>query len=450
MMKSGLILSVLMLYLASGVSAAVPELETLPNGLEVIWFPDSKLPLIDLTLIVKSGSRDDLSGKSGTVEYLARALDRAAEIEALGAELSVTPEEEFITIGLHGLAMDAPALLKSLSKTVIHPKLSSPEVLRHSSNILERWAQMANSGELLLNLASRRQSASGTAYGRGTIYSAEEFKKITPADLISFHQTHFTPKNASLLIVGRADRAQLRQELMKSFGPWSGEAPSRVVKSFTDNRIPPIKSGGVLIVNRPGLQQAQVRIGFRAPSFNHPDQYALAVVNALFGEYFDSRLNVLLRDKLGLTYAIASGFIFNRELGVFNISAGTRNASVGPLLRKTLEALHLLRSGTITDQEIQTAKDYLAGGFPLQIATLNSFASRWTVGHLLGLDSEFLSQFVPKIQAVTRVDIERVVKAHFSPPKIYLAAVGDAKEIQKSLTEQGGFTSKVITEKDLF
>ena len=427
-----------------------PEVEMLPNGLEVIWFQNDKLPLVDLALVLKSGSRDDPAGKSGMTELLAKVLDRGPEIEALGAFHYTAPDEEFFTLGLHGLAPDAPVLLKLLAKMAIHPDLTGPEFNRQHASILDHWSHIGDTGESLVSLAFRRQTTAATPYGRGALVSAEEFRKITPADLVNFHKSQFTPKNASLVIVGRADRVALRPQLLESFGSWTGEAPPRTAKVFSDKRIPPAKTGQVLIVNRPELNQTQVRIGFRAPKFNHPDQYALAVINALFGEYFDSRLNSVIRDKLGLTYAIGSNFSYNRELGIFSIAAATRNVTTGPLIRKVLDALKSLRTAPIGDQEIETAKEYLMGGFPLGTATLGAIASRWTVGHVMGLDPDFLNQFVPKIHALTRIEIEAALKKHFNPDLIYVVVAGDAKQIKASLAGQGGFSSRVVSQKDLF
>ncbi len=174
-------------------------------------------------------------------------------------------------------------------------------------------------------------------------------------------------------------------------------------------------------------------MGFRGPSFSDPRRYSLAVANALLGEYFNSRLNSLIRDQLGLTYSIQSSFAYTEQLGTFGISSATRNDAVGQMIVKTVEVLKNLKDGEIPEEEVRTAQDYLIGGFPLGTSTLGAVASRWVGGWVFGLGPDYLNEFVPKIQAVTPEDVRRSVRDTFHLNEMVIAVAGDAKEIEKSL-----------------
>jgi predicted Zn-dependent peptidase len=186
-------------------------------------------------------------------------------------------------------------------------------------------------------------------------------------------------------------------------------------------------------VERPSLTQAQVRIGFKAPLIQAPEHYALVVANALLGEYFNSRLNSLIRDKLALTYSIQSSFSYAKDFASFTISSATRNESVGQLIHKTMEVLSELKKGPIPKEEVQMAKDYLKGGFPLGTSTLGAVAARWLGGYLFDLGPEYLNEYVPKVSAIGSEDVLKAIAKDFPLEQATIVVAGDAAEIKKSL-----------------
>ncbi|MCM2323483.1 MAG: insulinase family protein, partial [Oligoflexia bacterium] len=274
----------------------VPELETLPNGLEVAWFLNDRLPVVDLALLVKSGSRDDPQGRSGTAELLSSCLDRgagglsarelAAAVERLGASRYISADEDTFSVGMHGLAPDAPVLLDILARLVVRPEFPEAEVAREHARLQDRWSHLADYSESLAGVAFRRLMTAGTSYGRGSFLSAAEFSKVGRAEIAAFHRRHFTPRNSILMVVGRVDRTEFRRRILDSFGEWKGEAPVRERKKYFDPRLPRSPAGKIVIVDRPGLTQAQVRLGLPAPLIQAPEHYALVVANAMLGEYF--------------------------------------------------------------------------------------------------------------------------------------------------------------------
>jgi zinc protease len=428
------------------LSLPKPEVEILPNGLTTVWFVNDQLPVIDLALMVNSGYRDDPAGKSGTAELLAATLDRGAgglsarqisdAVEMLGASRYVNADDDTFSLGMHGLAPDGGALLDLLAKLTLQPAFAPAEVAREHARIEDRWHHLGDTGEALASLAFQRRLTAGTEYGRGGFLSEREFAKVGRADVVAFHRRHFTPKNAVLMIVGRVDRAAFRARVNELFGRWTGEAPRRARRKWTDIRLT-APARDVLLVGRDDLTQAQVRIGMPAPSIHDPDHYALMVANALLGEYFNSRLNSLIRDKLGLTYGISSGFGYSQDLARFSISAATRNEQAGELTRKALGVLEGLQKNPPSAEEVGVAKDYLIGGYPLGVATLGTVASRWLNGYLFHLGPDYLNEFVPKVSAVTRDQVVAAVRKHLKPHDLTIVVAGEPKTVRASLKKAG-------------
>jgi len=426
------------------VTLPIPEVETLPNGLTVVWFLNESLPMIDLSLSVRAGYRDDPAGKSGTAELVSASLDRGAggmtaqqiahAIDLLGGVRYASPEDDTFSIGLHGLAPDATQFLELLGKIVTQPDFPEAEVKREHARLIDRWNHIEDYSEALVSLAYRRLVAAGTSYGRGKLISVNELKNTTRADVVDFYKKNFTPQNSILAVVGRVEKTSFRQKLLSVFGSWQGGEPKHVWTNYSDKRL--LGAGqkySVLLVDRPELTQAQVRIGFRAPLIQAPEHYPLVVANALLGEYFNSRLNSLIRDKLGLTYAINSSISYSKDFADFSISSATRNESVGQLLHKTIEVLKNFKKGPISTKEVETAKNYLEGSFPLSTSTLSAVASRWLAGYIFGLGQNYLNEFSEKIHQVTAKEVQAAVEKDFDLDHLVVVVAGDAKAIQASL-----------------
>jgi len=431
---------------SSAATLKPPIIEKLSNGLEIAWFEDARFPLIDLGLYIDSGSVDDPKGKSGTAELMSSSLFRGAaglsmealarSSERLGASRYSSASDESMAIGFHGLAKNAPELLSLLAKVALQPDFPETEVQEQKARLADRWGHIGDYADTLAGLAFSRRLTAETPYGRGSFTSMAEFQKITRNDVSAFHQKYFRPENAILLISGRTDREKLRKLIDEALGEkaWPGVANETKVKrpNYSEPRLAKLRER-ILIIHRPQLTQASIRIGFRGPLVTSPDHYPTMVLNALLGEHFHSRLNSLLRDKLGLTYSVGSSFSFERELGVFSIASSTRNQTGAQLITKTLQVLQELKSGAISEAEVETAKEYLVGSFSISSASPASAVSRWLMGRIHGLGPEYLNEYIPRIRAVTHAEVIEAARKHLDPDHAVITAAGDASLLEPDL-----------------
>lgn len=443
---------------AAGFQLPTPKIEKLPNGLTIVWFAGEKLPVVDFSLLVRAGYRDDPAGKSGVSELVAATLDRGAggmterqiarEIEKLGASRSATTGDDSFVLGLHGLSIDGERLLEMLSILALKPTFAESEVRKEHTRLKDRWSRLGDYSENLAALAYHRWMAADTVYGRGSFLSMKEFDAVGPTDVVAFHKRHFVPERAVLVLVGRLDEAKTRGWVEKHFGGWApggAEAASAAFK-YRSPLVPKAdERGTVVVVDRPGLTQAQVRIGWHAPAIKSPEHYPLVVGNSILGEFFHSRLNSLIRDKLGLTYGIGSGVTHAMELDTLSISAATQNDQVGKLLVKTREVMKELGSQGVSPEEVAQAREYLRGSFALGTATLGAVASRWLGGYLFGLGPDYLNEFVPRISAIQAPEVSAVFAKGFAFERAAIVVAGDAKLVVPVLKAAGFPKVRVLT-----
>ncbi len=425
------------------VQFPIPEIETLPNGLQVVGWVNDQLPLVDFSFVVKAGFRDDEEGKSGTAELLAGLLEHQVSSKggstSLGGGQSVVVEDDFFTIGLHGLASDAPSLLDLLAKLSTSQSIfSEVEVQREKERLKERWGHLEDYGDLFHSLAYQKIQASGTSYGRSHFLSLQEMNRVSAQDITRYYRKYFTPKNSILLGVGKVDLKALRTKIQNLFPEGSGEQLKRSWKSYVNRRLSfkvSTQKPVVWLIDRPESTQAQVKIGFRVPGILSKEREAWAVANAIVGASFQSRLNTQVRDRYGLTYAIHSSLNYRKELGDFRVSASVRNSHLGPLIRRTLEVLQDFKKGPILDSEVEKAKQYMEGTFFLNHSTLSAIGSRWLAGYIYGLGANHLNEAMNQIQAVTTQDVQSAILNGLDERSLTVVVLGDMKSVGKSLDE---------------
>lgn len=449
------LLSLVLALSASGVHAStdltsfrlpLPEVEKLPNGLTLAWFVDDKLPVVDLALLVQSGTRHDPKGKSGLAEITARMLERGAHgisaadfahrVESLGASGFSSADEEGTTVGMHGLSQDANVLLEMLAWMAREPNFYEPEFRRERGILGENWRHLTDSAESVSGYVFGKAILNGTVYGRGALESLASLERLKVADAKAYHRAHFVPANSILVVVGRVDRRAFRDRILAHFGSWRGAVPKKV-STAVKNPLFAVKQGEILVADMPGLPQAQIRLGFRTPGIRSPKRHALAVANALLGEYFNSRLNLIVRDRLGLAYGIQSSLTYFKDNAFFSIASATAASNTGKLIEETVHQLRLMKAADVLKEEVETSKEYLIGGYPLSVSTLGAIATRWMSGYTYQLGPDYLNEFMPKIAAVTRESLVQAVDEAFQLNGLIVVVAGDAKQIEKSLREKG-------------
>ena len=138
-------------------------------------------------------------------------------------------------------------------------------------------------------------------------------------DLVGFWRRHFVPGNAALVVAGDVSMGALRALAEKAFAGWEGAAPAPVALGETETT-----AARVIIVDKPGSPQTQLRVAGIGAARSSPDFRALQVMNLALGGLFSSRINMNLREEHGYSYGAFSAFVFRRSAGPFVAGAGVR------------------------------------------------------------------------------------------------------------------------------
>jgi len=177
---------------------------------------------------------------------------------------------------------------------------------------------------------------------------------------------------------------------------------------------------------------------------NHPDWYAMEVANTICGGGFTSRLVNSIRVEQGLTYSISSGFQQRRAAGAFRISTFTRNDQLRKCVDATLSEVKKLVDQGPTEAELDKARNYLKGQYPLGLQAPDELAGEIANVEFFGLPQDFIATYPAKIGAVTMDDVKRVLKTYFCTDDLKILVVTNGDLAKKALDGLGALETKEI------
>ena len=229
---------------------------------------------------------------------------------------------------------------------------------------LQQASQQKASPQFLANRTFRRELFGNHPYAR-TSETEASLKGMDRAKLVAFHRDHYRPNNAFLLIVGAIEPEAAIAAAEKSFGGWArGDVPA---PPFAPP--PPLNGRKVFFVQRPNSIQSSIALGNIVVKRSDPRWYELTLANTIYGGAFNSRIVRNIREEKGYTYSPQSALTGFAEAGFYRFAADVRNDVTGATLTEVFKEIDKMRAEGSDGPELQGAKQYLRGIFPIQTAT---------------------------------------------------------------------------------
>lgn len=251
----------------------------------------------------------------------------------------------------------------------------------------------------------------------------ESVSRITREAIVQFYRNEYHPNNSILVVVGDITLEEVKAKLLPRLTQWPmGEVPGMAFKSEFAGGPKTVKIG------RP-ITQGNIILGHRGVSRENPDFYALTVMNYILGGGgFSSRLMETIRNKRGLAYSVASFFDAAKYPGSFQIVLQTKNASAREAISLSLQEMQRIRQEMVSEKELEGAKKYLIGSFPMRLDTQGKLANFLTQVEYYGLGLDYPEKYPGLIRSVTREEVLRVAKAYLHPEDYILVVVANLKE----------------------
>jgi zinc protease len=415
----------------------LPPIQHFPlsNGLPVLLLEKHQVPLVQMNLLVKSGSTADPPAKSGLASLTAgmltegagtrNALQLADAIDFLGASLAASAGQHTTVVRLHTPLSKLDSALALFADVVLRPQFPAEELERTRKELLTALVQWHDEPRAIASVLFDKTLYGTHPYGVPSIGNEQSIRSFTTEDLKQFHEKYFHPNNATLIVVGDVTVQSVQSKLEDAFGAW----PQGDIPSLTLPPIGQIERREIYLVDKPGAAQSEIRIGRIGAQRLTDDYYDILVMNSILGGSFTSRLNQNLREQHGYTYGAASRFDFMPLPGPFLAGAAVQTAVTDKALVEFMNELNGILQ-PVSDEELTRAKNYLALRYPENFQSVAQIADQLDELVIYELADDYFNNYVQHILAVTKEDVQRVARKYIDPEKVAIIIMGDQKQIE--------------------
>ncbi len=406
----------------------------LDNGLTVIVVENHKLPTVSFQIFVDN---DPVTEKdaAGYVEMMGELLSKGTktrtkdqideQVDFLGASLSSGSN------GVNGscLTKHSTKLLEIMSDVLLNPAFPAEELDKAKRRQESNLAQAKDDANSIAgNVGSVLRYGKDHPYGE--IMTEESLAKINLDQIKNHYNTYFKPNISYFVVVGDITKATAEKYAKQYFGAWQR---GDVAKHKYVVPKQPSKTE-VDFVNKPGAVQSVINITYPVELLpGTRDAIRARVTNALFGGYFNSRINANLREGHGWTYGARSSLNPDKLVGSFNASASVRNAVTDSSIIELFREMERLRNEKVPESELQVVKNVLTGQFSQSLEQPGTVANFALSTARYGLPADFYEKYLEVLQSVTPDELMATAKQYVTPGNAYVLVVGNKDEVAERL-----------------
>ncbi len=408
----------------------LPVRSLLENGLVLLTSEQRALPIVTFHLLIKAGSRYDPKGREGLAGLTARlltygtskrtALEISETMDFIGASLTTRGRRELASISLNILKKDLDTGLQLLAEILTDSVFPSEEVERQKKSVLASIKAKKENPRAIARENFRSALFPQSPYGRPVEGAEDSVKKIGRSSLVEFYNRFYRPNRSILAVVGDISHGEMVEKLNNAFQSWEKKV------SAQESLPPAAPAPAEMIRINKELTQANIVIGHKGVPRGDPDYYAIRVMNYILGGGgLSSRLADAIRNERGLAYSVYSRFSARRYVGTFQVSMQTKNENAQEAIRIAKEEIRRIREQGVTEKELQEAKDYLTGSFPLRLDTNRRVVRFLAQMEFLGLGLDYVERYPGLIRQVSREDIIRVARTHLRLEDLIVVVVAN-------------------------
>jgi len=417
--------------------------KTLANGLRVFVVTDHEEPAVAAHLVILSaGTIKDPANLPGVAEMTANMLtqgttkrsarDIAEAIDFVGGSLGASADKDTTDVTLNVVKKDFSTGLDLMSDVVLHPAFSAEELDRQRQQLLSSLTVEYSDPSFLATAVFGRVLYSSSPYGWPAEGTPDAAQRLTRDDLVKFHVSNYAPNQALLAFAGDITPDEAFAAAEKYFGAW----PKADVAASVPAAPQPLHGVHIWLIDKPDAVQTQIRAGNLGIRRNDPNYVPVVVTNRIFGGGYNSRLNTEVRVKNGLTYDARSSFNPHRFAGSFAVETYTRTEATLQATRLVLDLISKMSSGDVTQKELDFARDYLAGVYPIQSETAEQVAQRVLTVAAFELPADYNSTYPERIRSVTAAQVRDMAQRYMTTKDIDLVLVGNISAFRDDLKKQ--------------
>lgn len=429
--------ALVLLALAAPLRAEIAIQEvTSPGGIKAWLVEDHGIPFTALEIRFQGGTSLDAAGKRGAVNLMTALIEEgagdldaqgfAAARDALAAEFRFSSDADGVSVSSRFLTENRDQALALLQSALIQPRFDQDAVDRVREQVLAGLRSDAKDPGAIAGDLARARFYGSHPYGSSGDGTIDSVTALTRDDIVAAHQAALARDRIYVAAAGdisATDLGVLLDNLLGDLPATGAPQPARADMTV---------KGGVQVQDFPGPQSV-VMFGQGGIRFDDPDYFAAVILNeVLGGGRFSARLMTEVREKRGLTYGIGTSLSVSDHseelMGQFQAS-NDKVAEAIAVIRE--EWVKIARDG-ITQTELDNAKTYMTGSYPLRFDGNGTIASILVGMQIIGLTPDYPKTRNEKVEAVTLEDVKRVAARLVTPDDLAFIVVGQPAGVTAS------------------
>lgn len=411
-------------------SAALPSRSVLANGIVLLVQESHENPTVAIEARLNGGLLTEPAGKEGVAELCALTLTKgtrrhsAAELaellESNGISLSFSPAADHVKLSARSLAADFPLMVEIIGEVLNEATFPADQIeIARNQMVTSLNDQLQDTGAMSMRTALEAVYGKNSPYARFTEGSEETLGGLSAADLEAYRQGLLQGNRWSFAVVGDVQTAKAKSMIEKALKSVPAGSALAV--------IPPAwnaPAGGPLQVDL--ADKSQTDLVYLGPGIapNDPQRSAVYLANVILGGSFTSRLNGELRDNQGLTYGAGSRFVDRMGVNYWFASLGVNPENVEKGLVGVKAELEKIQNPGVTEDELNRAKEYAAGSFPIRLQSKDAVADLLLYADTWGLGLDYTATFGAKLRAVTLAEVQAAVNRFTDSSKMVVVSAG--------------------------
>jgi zinc protease len=396
----------------------------LENGLTVLTKQVKTAPVVSVQVWYQIGSRDEAPGVNGIAHQLEHMLFKGTTsrpiqfgrlFSALGSDSNAfTSYDQTAYFGTveRGLM---ESLLELEADRMQNALINAEQLTSEKRVVISELQGYENSPDYRLGRAVMRAALPNSPYGLTIGGSKADVAKFTVEQVKSYYRNYYSPKNATLIIVGDFEPDATLAKVKEIFGKVPN-AQEKIVKPQTTVTKPETGTKQPIVLKEPGAASLLQTV-YPLVDINNPDAPVLDVLNGILTEGRNCRLyQALIESGLasnmnGYAATLAGGGWYNLEI---TAAPGQELAKIDRVL---LDAIANLSEKGVTDDELNRAKTQLKASVLLNNRDIASQAMQIGYDQTTAGDYRFTDRYLAAIDKVSLKDVQRVAANYLAPDK---------------------------------
>jgi zinc protease len=400
-----------------------------PGGIEAWLVEEHSVPMMAMRFAFEGGSSQDPAGKEGVANFLTAMLDEGAgelasrafqeRMEDISMRMSYEEAKDAFYGNFETLSANRDEAAKLLKLALNAPRFDPDAVERIRQQLIAALVYAARDPDKVALETWYASAFEGHPYARPANGTEATVGKISREDLEAFRKRTFAKDTLKVVAVGDIDAAQLGALLDEVFGSLPDKADLAPV-SMTD----PVTGGRQTVVEM-NVPQSVAVFGLGAMPRKDPDFIPAFVLNQILGGGgFASKLMEEVREKRGLAYSVYTYVYPYRHASIFSGGVATRNEAMGQSLEVIRDELQKMAEQGPSQEDLDSAKNYLIGSYPLRFDTNAKIATQLLGLRMDGFGPDYVEKRNAMVAAVTLDDMKRVAKRLLSTKDLIVTIVG--------------------------